>query len=53
MSGIVETEHWARETFGECRLGDLRRTKRLITVAQRVIEHPAGSFPSPMPDWAE
>ena len=53
MSGIVETEHWARETFGECRLGDLRRTKRLITVAQRVIEHPAGSFPSQMPDWAE
>jgi hypothetical protein len=53
MTGIVESRDWARETFGECALGDVRRTKRLVTVAQRIVEHPAGSFPAQMPDWAE
>ena len=53
MAGIVETESWASETFGECELGDPRRTRRLMQVAQRILEHPAGSFPDQMPDWAE
>jgi len=53
MAGIVETESWASETFGACELGDPRRTRRLMQVAQRVLEHPAGSFPDQMPDWAE
>ena len=53
MAGIVETEFWANETFGECELGDPRRTRRLMQVAQRILEHPAGSFPDQMPDWAE
>lgn len=53
MTGIVEPEVWAEQTFGECELGDLRHTKRLMQVAQRIVEHPAGSFPDQMPDWAE
>jgi len=53
MAGIVETESWASENFGTCELGDPRRTRRLMQVAQRILEHPAGSFPDQMPDWAE
>lgn len=53
MTGVVESESWAGETFGTCELGDPRRTRRLVQVAQRVLEHPSGSFPDQMPDWAE
>ena len=53
MAGIVETESWASETFGACELGDPRRTRRLMRVARRIADHPAGSFPTQMPEWAE
>lgn len=53
MSMSVEAGTWARESFGSCELGDPRRTRRLMQVAQRVLEHPAGSFPAQMADWAE
>jgi len=53
MTSVVDSEFWAGETFGMCELGDPRRTRRLVQVAQRVVEHPSGSFPDQMPDWAE
>jgi hypothetical protein len=49
----LETKTWAQEQFGKCQLGDLRRTKRLIEVAQHVANHPAGSFPEQMEDWGD
>ena len=53
MSGIVDTNAWAVKTFESCELGDRRRNKRLIQVAQKVARHPAGSFPDQMDDWAQ
>ncbi len=39
--------------FGACDLGDARRTQRAVQVAVRMADHPGGSSPQQMPDWAE
>lgn len=35
---------WAEQEFGHARLGDVRRTRRLVSIAARVAEHPAGTL---------
>lgn len=40
-----DTGRWAQETFGQCELGDSRRTRRLVEVAMRCASH-AGDAPS-------
>ena len=39
--------------FGQADLGDARRTKRLVRVADRLAAHPAGSLPDKMESPAE
>lgn len=39
--------------FGSARLGDVRRTRRLVKIADRIMEHPGGSLPQKMNDWAQ
>ncbi len=39
--------------FGTCDLGDARRTQRAVQVAVRMADHPGGSSPQQMTDWAE
>ena len=39
--------------FGSARLGDARRTRRLVKIADRIMEHPGGSTPQKMSNWAE
>src|SRR5690349_5787989 len=34
---------WAREEFEHASLGDRRRTRRLVRLAERVAQHPAGT----------
>ena len=53
MSFRIDTKEWAEQQFSNCELGDQRRTKRLIQVAQQVANHPAGSFPEQMESWAD
>ena len=53
MSFSIDSKQWARQQFGDCDLGDRRRTKRLIQMAEHVANHPAASFPGQMPDWAD
>ncbi len=53
MSWNFDTNTWAEETFGTCDLGDQRRTTRLVNVAQRIVNHPSGSFPNQMGTFAE
>jgi hypothetical protein len=45
------TTAWAKDNFAGCRLGDNRRTQRLIKVAQQVAEHPATSLPKIGASW--
>jgi hypothetical protein len=39
--------------FGGARLGDARRTKRLVKVADRLLEHPGGTLPQKMKNPSE
>jgi len=43
---------WAAEQFGGARLGDVRRTRRLVESARRVALRPGGSLPRLMADPA-
>lgn len=53
MSWNFDSNAWAQETFGNCGLGDKRRTKRLVKVAGRIVNNPSGSFPEEMETLAE
>ena len=52
-SCAVDAARWAREQFGDCDLGDRRRTERLVTVAEQVARHPSGSFPEQALRWGD
>ena len=53
MSFSLETEAWAQEHFSNCRLGDKRRTKRLVKMAQRIADNPSASFTEQMETWGD
>ena len=53
MSWNFDRKSWAKENFGDCQLGDKRRTKRLIQVAEKAVNNPSGSFPEQMESLAE
>ncbi len=44
---------WAQVNFGACQLGDQRRTKRLVQVAEQVGNHPAASLPNQIERWGD
>lgn len=39
----VDCSVWAQEEFSHAQLGDGRRTRRLVRIAERVAQHPAGT----------
>ena len=54
MSALtLDVGDWAEENFGECDLGDVRRTRRAVTVARQMAEHPDGSTPDQAEDWSD
>lgn len=46
-------QEWAQLNFGDCQLGDKRRTKRLVQVAAEVANNPSASLPDQMVDWSD
>ena len=48
-----ELAPWAQENFGTCDLGDARRTRRVVKLAQQMAEHPDGSTPDQTETWAD
>lgn len=40
---MLDAARWATEEFGDSELGDLRRTKRLVSLAAEVARQPAGT----------
>jgi hypothetical protein len=54
MTAILwEPSAWATQNFGECVLGDQRRTKRLVHLAIQTAARPDGSTPEQTEDWAD
>lgn len=49
---LLSAHSWADYTFGDVRLGDVRRTSRAIEIASAIAQHPAASLPAQMPDEA-
>jgi hypothetical protein len=43
---------WAVMELGQARLGDIRRTRRLIKIAEQRLCHPAASLPESCGTWA-
>jgi hypothetical protein len=43
---------WAERQFGRCELGDRRRTKRLVQMAQQVANNPSASLPDQTETWS-
>jgi len=50
---VLEVDEGAQQSFGECELGDARRTKRAVKLAAQVAAHPDGSTPTQTEDWAD
>ena len=42
---------WAEEQFGDCELGDVRRTRRAVAYAAQVAADPSGSTPQQTEAW--
>src|SRR5205085_745252 len=43
----------ARQHFGSARLGDKRRTERLVKTADQILRHPAVTLPTAMQNWSQ
>jgi hypothetical protein len=52
-SSLLPAAQWAQEEFGFAQLGDLRRNRRLINIAEHLAASPGGTLPQAFPDWAE
>lgn len=53
MSSLQTSQAWAVSNFSSCDLGDERRTRRAVRIAASMADHPAGTSPRQMPEWAE
>jgi hypothetical protein len=49
----MENPTWQQDEFGAAELGDERRTKRVVKMASRMLEHPAGKQTEVYEDLAE
>jgi hypothetical protein len=50
---LISPGEWAQNEFGFAQLGDRRRNRRLVNIAQHLAAHPGGTLPQAFPDWAE
>jgi hypothetical protein len=46
-------DEWAQLNFGTCELGDKRRTKRLVQVAEQLASNPSASLPNQIELWKD
>jgi Transposase DNA-binding len=50
---ILDVSDWAEREFGQCELGDQRRTKRLVKFAQQAAARPDEGTPDQAETWAD
>jgi len=50
---VLAPAQWAQMEFALVRLGDQRRTQRLVKIATRLAQSPGGTRPQAMPQWGE
>ena len=49
----LDVNKWAQQQFGECQLGDLRRTRRLVRFAADVAADPDATTPNQIEEWSD
>jgi len=52
-TNVLAPAQWAQMEFALARLGDQRRTQRLVKIATRLAQSPGGTLPQAMPHWEE
>lgn len=50
---MQSTSQWAQLNFGTCELGDKRRTKRMVQVAEELASNPSASLPNQVELWKD
>jgi hypothetical protein len=50
---LMTPPQWAESQFASARLGDRRRTKRLVKIARNLAQSPGGTLPQAFPEWSE
>jgi hypothetical protein len=50
---LVAPTQWAQNEFGFAQLGDQRRNKRLVNIAEHLALNPGGTLPRAFAHWAE
>jgi Transposase DNA-binding/Transposase Tn5 dimerisation domain len=53
MALAMEISEWSQEQFGECELGDQRRTKRVVKLAAQAAAMPDASTPKQTEGWGD
>ena len=51
--GAEPISDWAQRNFGERDLGDKRRNRRLIQIAEKMSSNPSASLPGQLPKWSD
>ncbi len=49
----LDSKTWAAQQFAACKLGDKRRTNRVIKMAEQMADNPSGSFCEQMETWGD
>jgi hypothetical protein len=52
-TATLNVNQWAKEQFGQCDLGDVRRTRRLVKYATQAATDPSGSTPKQTESWCD
>jgi len=48
-----DNRSFGEQNFGAAELGDVRRTRRLVDLADRIVQHPGGTLPQKLNDPAD
>src|SRR5689334_23159288 len=52
-SCLLPSQTWAELEFGSAKMGDWRRTKRLVQIGEALARKPSGTLPEAFPQWAD
>ncbi len=50
---LMRPAQWGEKEFGSARLGDRRRTQRLVAMVTRLVQSPTGRLPQAFPAWKD
>ena len=52
-TSLIPPAQWAQQEFGFAQLGDQRRNKRLVNIAEHLAANPGGTLPQAFSGWPE